>query len=85
MIDVKSAYCGNHLTIYINQTIMLYTLNLYNNVYQLFLNRIGGKKATLKKREDNFEIILGFCQRRVLLTILSPLYLNFINPNNSQV
>lgn len=40
---------------------MLYTLNIYNDVYQLFLNKIGGEKAALKKkREDNFGSILGF-------------------------
>ena len=33
----------NHFTIYVSQAIMLYTLNLYNDICQLFLNKTGGK------------------------------------------
>ena len=49
MMDVSGTYCGNHFTIYVNQTIMLYPLNLYSDVYQLFLNKIGNKKKKQKK------------------------------------
>lgn len=31
-MDVSWTYCGNHFIIYVNQTIMLYTLNLYSDV-----------------------------------------------------
>lgn len=31
MINVNETYCGNHLTTYINQTIILYTLNVYGD------------------------------------------------------
>ena len=42
--DDSWAYCGNHFTIYVNQTITLYALNLPNDVHQLFLNKTGGNK-----------------------------------------
>lgn len=39
---------GNLLMTYVNQTIMLYVLNLYNDVRWLFLN----KNTKKKKRKD---------------------------------
>ena len=39
-------HCDNHFPLYVNQTIMLYTLNIYTDVCQLFLNK------TEKTRED---------------------------------
>ena len=42
-MDVSCTYCGNHCTIYVSQTIMLYALNLYGDVCQLFLNKTGEK------------------------------------------
>ena len=33
----------NHFTIYVNQTIMPYTLNLYSDIHQLFLSKTGKK------------------------------------------
>lgn len=33
--------CGDHFTTYIFQIIMLYTLNTYNYIWQLFLNKTG--------------------------------------------
>ena len=42
--DDSWAYCGNHFTIYVNQTITLYALNLPNDVHRLFLNKTGGNK-----------------------------------------
>lgn len=38
----------NYFIIHVNQTIMLYTLNLYSDVWQLFLNKTG-KKDFLKR------------------------------------
>ena len=35
---------GNHFTTYVSWTTVLYTLNLYSAVYQLYLNKIGRKK-----------------------------------------
>lgn len=46
-IDFNWTYCGNHFTIYLNQTTILSTLNLYGDVYQLFLNEIGKKNVSL--------------------------------------
>ena len=31
-MDVNWTFCGNHFTIYVNQTIMLYVFNLYSHV-----------------------------------------------------
>ena len=36
MIDGNKAYCGNLSTIYVNQIIMLFTLNFYSDVCQFF-------------------------------------------------
>ena len=41
MMDVNETYCGHHFTIYVSQTIMLYTLNLYSDVCQLYVNKTG--------------------------------------------
>ena len=40
----------NHFAIYINQTIILYTLNLCSDGCQLFLSKMGEKR---KKKEMN--------------------------------
>lgn len=37
---------NNHCTIYVNQTIMLHTLNLHGDLCQSFLNKTG-KKFTI--------------------------------------
>ena len=44
-INVTRTYCGNHFSIYINQTIMLYALNLHSDDVYYFLNKLG-KKVT---------------------------------------
>ena len=44
-------YHGYHFTIYVNQIIMLYALNLYSDVCQLFLNKTG------KNNKMNFKNI----------------------------
>ena len=36
-------YRDNHFTIYVNQAIMVYILNVYSDVYQLFLSKTGVK------------------------------------------
>lgn len=40
---INWTYCGNYFTVYVNQTIMLYTLNLYSDECQLFLNKTVNK------------------------------------------
>lgn len=50
MMNVNETCCGNNLTIYVNQTIMLYTLNLYRDVSQLFLNKTGKKSDEWHQR-----------------------------------
>lgn len=42
-MDVNWTYCDNHFTMYVNQTLKLYALNLYSDVCQLFFNKTGGK------------------------------------------
>ena len=43
MMDVNQIYCGSHVTIYVSQIIMLYTLNIYSAVCKLYLNKTGKK------------------------------------------
>ena len=47
-MDVSGTYFNNHFTIYVNQTTMLYTFNLYSNVCQLFLNKTGIKNYPVR-------------------------------------
>ena len=35
-MDVSWTYCDNYFTIYVNQTAMLYALNLYSNYFNYF-------------------------------------------------
>lgn len=44
-MDVSWTYC-NHFTIYVTQVTKLYSLNLYNAVYQLHLNKTGKKRKS---------------------------------------
>ena len=41
-------HCDNHFPTYVNQTIMLYTLNIYTDVCQLFLNKTENVKIGKK-------------------------------------
>lgn len=43
-MDVSLTYCGDHLTIFVNQTIMLYTLNLHSVECQVFLKKTGRER-----------------------------------------
>ena len=38
---VAISFSKNHFIIYVNQIVMLYILNLYSDICQLFLNKIG--------------------------------------------
>ena len=64
-MDVSWTYCGNHFTIYVNQTIMLYLLSLYNHVFQLFLNKTGGKKVEIKKNSRIYAELLVLWDHRM--------------------
>ena len=55
-MDVSLTYCNNHFTIYVNQTIMLYTLNLYSDVCQLFLNKTGNIFLKQHKRTNQTKL-----------------------------
>lgn len=44
MIDAKETYCGHHFTIFMSQTIILFTLNLYND----YINYISIKLVEIK-------------------------------------
>ena len=37
-------YCANYFMMYVSQIIMLYTLNFYSAICQLYLNKSGTKK-----------------------------------------
>ena len=43
MTDDHQTYQGDHFMMCVSQTIMLYTLNLYSTVCQLYLNKTGIK------------------------------------------
>ena len=45
MMYVHSTYCGHYFMMYISQIIMLYTLNSYSAMCQLYLEKWEGKKA----------------------------------------
>ena len=47
-MGVTRTYSGDHFTIYVNQPIMLYFLNLYGAACQLFLNKTARKKKPAK-------------------------------------
>ena len=46
-MDVHWNCCGNHLTMYVSQIILLYTLNLYSAACQLYSNKKGGGEYQL--------------------------------------
>ena len=48
-MGVTWTYHGNHFTIYVNETIMLYALNLQSNICQSFLSRTGKNKGQWKR------------------------------------
>lgn len=51
---VSWTYCGNHFTVYLNQTILLYTLSFHSDVCQLFL----------KKKLEKFHYSQRYPQKR---------------------
>ena len=51
-MDVNLSYYGNQFMMYVSQMSMLYTLNLYSDVCQLFLNKTG--KKNLKPMKEMF-------------------------------
>lgn len=53
-MDVSRIYCGNHVTIHINQTIMLHALNIFD-VCQLFLSKTGRKKINVSEDMEKKE------------------------------
>ena len=62
-MDVCSSYFDNHLRIYVNETIMLFTLNLHSDICQVYLNKTERMKiakmpaAFLHKVKKEFESI----------------------------
>lgn len=51
-------YYSNHFTIYGGQTIMLYTLILYSDVCQLYINKTGGKEIMSKSMRIRYRWIV---------------------------
>ena len=56
MMDVHYIYYGNHFMMYVSQIIMLYTLNLYRAVCQLYLNKTVRKKRKTTDKRTSFII-----------------------------
>lgn len=42
-MDANEAYCNYCFTIYVSQSVMLYTFDLHNEIYQFYLSKTGGK------------------------------------------
>ena len=53
-MDVGQTCCGDHFTIHVNQTIMLYILNLYSDVCQLYLNKTEKTNKVSLRRSRYF-------------------------------
>ena len=45
IMDVHQIYCGNHFMMCVSQIIILYILNLYSVICQLYLNKTGRKNG----------------------------------------
>ena len=59
---ISWTYYGNHFTMYVSQTIMLYALNIHSDYFcQLFLNKTGGK--FFKKNKDGSQLESGIWQK----------------------
>lgn len=46
MMDSNYMHHGDHFMIYVTQTFMPYTLNVYSDVCPLFLNKTGGGEVS---------------------------------------
>ena len=64
---ISRTYCGNTIPTHVNQTIMLYTLNLYSDVCQLHLNKTGGKTHKILQIEKNFRNSLALGSKPSLI------------------
>ena len=64
MMGVSQTYCGYYFTIYLNETFMLYILNLYTDMCQLFPNKIGGKKNSPLNFLEFYPFLLNFTPLR---------------------
>ena len=53
MLDDQQTNCGNHFIMYLSQTFMLNTLNLYSAVCQVYFNKTERKQKI--KWENNSE------------------------------
>ena len=52
MMGVHSTYCDNHFVTYASQNVILYILNLYSAIRQLYLK--SGRKMFTKTTHINF-------------------------------
>ena len=50
-MDANETYCSDNFRKYIHRVIMLYTLKLYNDMCQVYLNYTGRKKRIINKRK----------------------------------
>ena len=55
-MDVRETYCGHHFLMYVSQITLLFTLNLYSTVCQLYLNKL---EKSLFKPTKNFKMDTG--------------------------
>ena len=49
--------CGHHFMMYVSQIILLFTLNLYSTVCQLYLNKL--EKSLFKPSKKFFNVDTG--------------------------
>ena len=82
MMDNKIHY-DNHLTVYVSQVIMLYTLKLYSAICQLYLNKTERKKTneiktifdyvSIKKKYNTSVWVISFWSCQLSLSYFLPL------------
>ena len=47
LCEVMDVHCGDHFMMYVSQIMILYTLNLYSAICQLYLNKTGRRRKIL--------------------------------------
>ena len=74
-MDLSRTYLDNHFTIYVNQTTMLYTFNLYSYACQLFLNKTGIKNYPVRGNRIFLDTLLKkvFNETKIQFFFLSEL------------
>lgn len=71
-MDFKYTYCVCHFTTYVNQSIIFYTLRLYSDGCQLFLNKAGKINFTFCHVPFSIQLPRLFLPVQFLLLLIHP-------------